>query len=392
MDYQPYLKKSKQVVWISADDDDRILSYSKGFLSLFQLRRLPEYATVNHFLRNWSRLDCASNESVNFNLEDTLYYADICLTYSEGESGYELIGDLPASFDSGIVSRMSEMNQEFLILTREINKNNSELEHVIQQLKDTQVRLIQEERMAGLGRIASGIAHEINNPLAIVMSNMTFVGSSMKELGDMVDALKEHLTPSLKEDLEFIREDSEALLKEIESGLTRIKEIVKAFRVYSDIDTFEKISQYPIDEGIRTVIEVVGSQLDEENISISTDLRADTLIAVEAGEFNQVLTHLIQNAVYSYKDLLQENNEIKIATRTLDKTVHITIEDNGCGIDERAIDYAFDPFYSTRDVGEGKGLGLSICYDIIVRKYKGSITIKSDLNKGTIVSIVMAIE
>jgi len=296
---------------------------------------------------------------------------------------------------------------ERMLLHKYLEDKNEELHDVVERLKETQRQLIQQEQFAAI--LAAGVAHEINNPLGFTISNLETLKkycSRLKEVVIKYSELKEAVTADVAEELkrileevdelnkryhvDSIKDDIEVLIDETNEGLHRIKKIVKGLRVFSRVDNTDDLIDYNINEGIENSIMVANNEIKyyadiEKNYSdIST-------ITLPGNQINQVLLNIIINAVHAIKQNGQRGL-IKISTYEDNGYVCCDIEDNGMGIPEENLNKIFNPFFTTKPVGEGTGLGLSISYDIIVNKYNGEMTVKSTLGKGTIFTIKLPIK
>ncbi|MGB0523574.1 MAG: ATP-binding protein [Flammeovirgaceae bacterium] len=266
-----------------------------------------------------------------------------------------------------------------------------ELEKAHKELQHTQAHLLQSEKMASLGQMTAGVAHEINNPInfvsggvqtlkEIISDLMNFVEACEKMVGADAEALKTRIQELslLKEELvlDELKEDTIGLLDDIELGASRATEIVKGLRNFSrlDQDVFKKGD---IHEGMESTLLILRNRFG----SITLVKNYDTSIPkidCNLGELNQVFMNLIGNAL----DATEDEGEIGITTQNLANTIVIKITDTGMGIPEAVKSRIFEPFFTTKDVGEGTGLGLSISYGII-QKHKGTLSVESEVGKGT---------
>lgn len=288
-------------------------------------------------------------------------------------------------------------------LQKQLIEKNIELEDALETLKVLQMKLIQEDKMASIGQLSAGIAHEINNPLGFVASNFStlkkyngkireciseyrkFIESVQVSTSEVVyDEIDRIKSLEEKNKIEYILSDLEELYNDTYNGLDRIKKIVvtlKNFVHESNADTFE---DYNLNQGIKDTLEISRNEL-KYNIAIKTKLN-DTLPLIKAktSEINQVLLNIIINAAHSIKEKfeLDVGGSIAITTFNDKKFVYCIIEDNGVGILEKNITKIFNPFFTTKKVGKGAGLGLSISYDIIVNKHNGNIEVESKALQG----------
>lgn len=287
-----------------------------------------------------------------------------------------------------------------------LNKTNAELVEAIEKLRETQAQLIQKEKLAGIGQLAAGVAHEINNPLAYAISNIEILrkriditNNIVSKYRDMAEDAVNFVCEEIKSQIDLIRElerksnfsyiieDMKELIDDSVEGLRQAGHIVHSLREFAGGDKGEKREDYNINEGIENVLTIMESEL-KFCVQIEKELEQVPRIKVNRGQINQVLMNMLQNSVRAIK-LKGENSQgfIKLKTYLEDKHLICEIEDNGIGIEQENISKIFLPFYTTKDVGEGYGLGLSIAYDIITNKHKGEIIVESEYEKGTKFSI-----
>jgi signal transduction histidine kinase len=293
--------------------------------------------------------------------------------------------------------QMTALNREISNLQRELIKEKKTLEHTLSELRKTQAMLIHSEKMNALGKLVAGIAHEINNPIAYISSNLHSLRNSFSdimqayaeiekliqntdnaELNDAAEKIRE------KHDIAFIFEDFEDLHKASADGVARIIKIVKDLRTFSRLDEGEL---KPVDllESIRSTLMLADSELKKRNIAVNLDFADMPLMECYASELNQVFLNLIVNAAQA----MEKGGHIDIRGRSENDGIRIEFADAGVGIPEEIIGKIFDPFFTTKPVGSGTGLGLSLAYKIITEKHKGSITVRSKVNEGTVFTIVI---
>lgn len=255
-----------------------------------------------------------------------------------------------------------------------------DLEESNRKLKETQAQLIQNEKMASLGQLVAGIAHEINNPLAFVVNNLFIVESGLDVLAPEIEP---HLTEPLSRKLRKARER----LGEMREGLTRVKELVLDLRTFSRLDEGE-FKTVDIVEAIDTVLFLLKHKMNSR-IHVEKHYGPVRLLHCSAGRINQVLMNLIANAV----DAMAGEGKIVITTSQTFEFFAISIRDTGAGIPESIRSRIFDPFFTTKPIGQGTGLGLAISYGI-VQDHHGSIEVQSEEGRGTefIVKIPLDLE
>lgn len=259
-------------------------------------------------------------------------------------------------------------------------KNNAELQETIKRLKETQSQLIQQEQLAGIGQLAAGVAHEINNPLAIAMSNCNL-------LLDELNSVKE-LNPA------YNMEELEDIAKDIEEGLRRVDTIVKSLSAFSRVDNQAEFKEYDLQEGIRNTL-VVANNAYKYYAEIECDFKPVPAIEVNPGQINQVLLNLLLNAAHSLKTkhiVDKQRGLIRFSISADTSYLYCSIEDNGIGISKENLSKIFNPFFTTKPVGEGTGLGLSIVYDIIVNKHRGEVEVASELGEGAVFTLKLPLK
>ncbi len=262
-----------------------------------------------------------------------------------------------------------------LLLNRYRIKQRSEkaLEQAYHHLQQTQQQLVQSEKMASLGQLTAGVAHEINNPINFVSANVNPLKRNFAELVDLIKNKKEISS----DELSYTIDETHQLIAGIEEGSRRTAEIVKGLRNFSHIDE-EEMKKTNINEGIESTLMLLRNKLTHSNIELIKSLGNLTEIEGYPGQLNQVFINMITNAI----DAIGKNGKITIATSNENDQVKISIRDTGSGMNEETKKKIFDPFFTTKDVGKGTGLGLSISYGII-EKHNGTIMVNSEEQKGT---------
>jgi PAS domain S-box-containing protein len=287
-----------------------------------------------------------------------------------------------------------------------VHKQYVDLVNSLRDVKKTQPKLIQQEKLASIGQLAAGIAHELNNPIGFISSNFTSlksyvtiikkyiyfcekVASIAKKIG--VSPLREHVKALLefrdRQKLEFIYRDIEDLVNESMDGILRITDIVKSLRNFSRIDTGSEIELYDINEALDSTLIVAKNEI-KYVADVVKDFQSVPLIECIGGEINQVLLNIIINAAQAIKSQNRaDRGLIKLKTYSDVQAVTCEISDDGPGIRRDLIHRIFDPFFTTKDAGKGIGLGLSISYDIVVNKHKGELFAES--NPGELTKFIV---
>jgi len=263
----------------------------------------------------------------------------------------------------GLASQLGlAINQAKLFI--ELEKQKHDLEKALKELQDAQTRLIQSEKMASLGQLVAGVAHEINTPIGSLNSNNDIFIKCL-------DKIKNHNT-----DIAGYLEIIEDTVKINSEAIKRINSIVKALKNFARLDESE-YKEVDIHDGIKSTLMLINHET-KGKIQIIEAFEKLPLIKCYPNQLNQVFMNILINACQS----IEKNGEIKISTYIEGSKAIIIIADNGKGIPEYNLNKIFDPGFTTKGVGVGTGLGLSICYQII-EKHKGSLKVESTLNKGS---------
>ncbi|GAB4231239.1 MAG: hypothetical protein Tsb0034_03440 [Ekhidna sp.] len=275
---------------------------------------------------------------------------------------------------------------------RKLNQQKEELKELLDELQSAQNQLVQSEKMASLGTLTAGIAHEINNAINYVYSGIHVLDSKFAELKPIMQNLKgisegdQNLEGKVqeilkqKDDIEYDSYESvvDTMIRSIRVGAERTINIVKGLRTFSHAQE-ESMSEIDIHEDIDVALLFLKNKIG--NITIETDLANElpTMYGY-SGQVGQAILNIIGNAIDACGD--KKDGKINIRTQLNNDKIEIYIKDNGSGIKQEDLDKIFDPFYTTKKIGEGTGLGLSITYGII-EKHNGTITVESTLNEGT---------
>jgi len=299
------------------------------------------------------------------------------------------------------------LEQRVIERTEELQQSNESLSLTLTNLKDAQAQLVESEKMASLGQLTAGVAHEINNPINFVTSNVSPLRRDVNILWEIIDqiekiALDTALEPAEKglkiqeikrqNDLDYLNSEIDFLLKGIQEGAERTAEIVKSLRIFSRIDE-DTLKRADLNEGLDSTLIILNS-MTKERIVVRKEYEDIPLIECYAGKLNQVFMNVLSNAIYAIEKKFNglPGGELVIETKlNKDKTnAIVVIKDNGIGISEDVKGRIFEPFFTTKDVGEGTGLGMSIAYKTIER-HNGKIQVESVLGLGTAFSIILPI-
>ena len=280
--------------------------------------------------------------------------------------------------------------------TQELENSNEALKQAYLDLQKAQEQLVQTEKMASLGQLVAGIAHEIKNPLNFIYGNTDFLREYTQRTQDLVEKLE--ALPSIspedrrriteeKETIQydFIRDDLKALIGDLTEGTERINAIVSDLRIFSRMDA-AVATEIDVHNMIDMSLNLLRNQY-KDRVEVHKDYGNIPMIRGYAGKLNQVFMNLLSNAFYA----VSEKGDVWIRTRNLDGMVELEIEDSGGGIPKENLNRIFEPFYTTKPVGQGTGLGLSISYGII-EQHHGEIRVLSAPGKGTVFSVRLPID
>ncbi|SMD39039.1 Tetratricopeptide repeat-containing protein [Reichenbachiella faecimaris] len=289
-------------------------------------------------------------------------------------------------------NKLKKAHVNLKVLLKKEQATKEQLEKTNLDLKNTQVHLVQAEKMSSLGLLTAGIAHEINNPINFVSSGVqsltknfgeieSFLENYQKVLAlDNLEEIKKYATV-LQEDEDFLNElqdSSKELLEDVRYGILRITEIVNGLRSFSRHDEAE-VKETDLNESFDSALLILKNKYKNKTEIIKEMDETLPQIQCFPGQLNQVFVNLINNAI----DAIDENGEIKIRTINLDdSSIEIRISDNGTGMPEDVKAKIFDPFFTTKEIGKGTGLGLSISHGII-EKHRGTIRVESKMGVGT---------
>ena len=285
---------------------------------------------------------------------------------------------------------------------RVLRAHNNELTELNRKLSEAQEQLLQSEKLASIGQLAAGVAHEINNPIGYVHSNLGSLGNYLKDLFDMIaavealmadlpenDGLRQRLSALRDQyDLAFLKEDLPALLDESKEGITRVKKIVQDLKDFSRVDTSQEWQLADLHAGIDSTLNIVRNEI-KYKADVAKDYGELPQVECLPSQLNQVFMNLLVNAAHAMKD--KERGTITVRTGKIrDDAVWIEVSDDGCGISPENLKRIFDPFFTTKPVGKGTGLGLSLAYGI-VQKHHGRIEVESKVGQGTTFRVTLPV-
>jgi len=322
--------------------------------------------------------------------------------HNVGIKSKDEVGLLSYSFDRMVNSLKwaeEQLKNYSQNLENMVEERTAELNKALRDLQNTQSQLLQSEKLASIGQLAAGVAHEINNPVGFVKSNLGTMNEYMEDLMKLVDHYKileatlgkekdirgdgalqkalENIQKAKDEiDLSFILDDFKNVIDESFEGMARVSKIVSDLKDFAHVDKAE-LEHADINKGIESTLNVVWNEL-KYKARVIKDLGNIPLVKCYPQRMNQVFVNILINAAQAIED----RGEIRITTRADNGHVEIRISDTGKGIPPDVLPKIFDPFFTTKGVGKGTGLGLSMAYNIIQR-HKGTIDVDSEVGKGT---------
>jgi len=320
-------------------------------------------------------------------------------------NGVEITNEM-RTFISAVNEAYISQDKDRSLLERSIDISSREYNENMEKIRILQSQLVQQEKMAGIGQLSAGIAHEINNPLGYTQSNLDTLKKYLARIKIFLETLKsfESLLPTenneavqdfianlrasrKKNKIDVIYGDIEDIIGESINGLSRIEKIVKSLLGFSRTSISSELEDYDLNKGIKDTLAIANNEI-KYFAKVIEDFAIIPYVKAAGGSINQVLLNLILNAVYAMKEAPQEGI-LTIKTFERDGYIGCEITDNGTGIPETNFDHIFTPFFTTKPVGMGTGLGLSIAYDIIVHKHAGRIEVQSELGKGTTFTVLL---
>ncbi len=307
---------------------------------------------------------------------------------------------------------LAELESHFKTMISKVTRREASLQNAkesLQELNDRlvehQQQLLHSEKLASVGQLAAGVAHEINNPTGFVMGNIEVLKDYKEDiiaLFDLYKQLDELLAENNKDkikdkcqeiqqfkqkhDMDYLLNDMHDLIKDSLDGTRRIQGIVKDLKNFSRVDSVEKKPVDLNEEVIETALRLVSNEL-KYKCTLKKTLKPLPKYLCNSGELSQVILNLLVNA----SDAIEDRGEVTITSEYMQDYIQIQVSDNGSGIKEKDLLRLFDPFFTTKEVGKGTGLGLSISHNII-EKHGGILSVASQLNQGTVFTIMLPIE
>jgi PAS domain S-box-containing protein len=402
---QAILDNSTAVVYLK-DVDSRFLLINRRFEELFHIARKQVVGKTNHdlFPGEWADAFRANDLKVleqkrplefeEVAPQDDGTHTYISIKFPLYDSAGTVYGICGISTDITARKRAEEAlrsSEETLRIQNALLQEMAQSERQAHDaLKKAQAQLVQTEKLAALGQLVAGVAHEINNPLSFVSNNVAVLQRDVSALRDLqalyqqaglekhepelaarIRALSEHI------DLKYTLGNLDGLLTRSRDGLKRIQQIVKDLRDFARLDESE-LQEVDLNAGIESTLNIIQGQARKQQVALDLDLAPLPMVSCYPAKINQVVLNLVTNAI----DACPPGSKVMVGTRSAADGVEIIVSDTGSGIDPSIREKIFDPFFTTKPQGKGTGLGLSISYGI-VQAHGGTIAFESTVGLGT---------
>jgi two-component system NtrC family sensor kinase len=367
------------------------------FLGVYLTRQLK-------VLANTARQVAAGDLSQQVAINATDEIGEVAHSFNKMIASLEEANERSRLYSEKLSDANENLEERVKRRTSKILEQNEMLETAIEEVRQTQKQLVQSEKMASIGQLAAGVAHEINNPVAFVKSNLSTLVQYVQTYHEIIDKQRELINSfdvennqNLKQkilqldeyihdnDIEFINEDIIILVKESIDGTHRVSEIVQGLKVYSR-ESDDVMRDFDINQCLSDTLKMLSNEL-KYACELVTHWEDLPLYRGNKGNLSQVFTNLIVNALQSMVDV----GTLTINTALVDEKIVVTIADTGKGIKKEVMSKLFDPFFTTKAVGVGTGLGLSISQGII-NDHQGKILVESEIGKGAMFTIILPVK
>ncbi len=376
--------------WLSCmHPDDR-----QGYLDACESARGEDHYTVEFRLRRKDGQDCWFLETAvpRYLQQKFVGYVGSCVDITARKLAERVLEDARDRLEQEVAERTAELLQA----NRNLEKEKEEQRLLIRKLEEAQTQLLQSEKMASIGQLAAGVAHEINNPVGYVKSNLNTLTDYISDLLQLIALYEQHQSElggaavsaieQTKQaiDFAFLKEDMTTLLEESQEGVNRVQHIVQDLKEFSHVDEAEW-QCVDLHKGLDSTLNLVYNEL-KYKAQVVKEYGEIPEIRCLPQQLNQVFMNLLVNAAQA----LEEHGTITLRTYADGQTVTVEVEDTGPGIPPEKLNRIFEPFFTTKPVGKGTGLGLSIAYGI-VSKHGGSIEVESEPGRGTVFKVRLPI-
>ena len=291
--------------------------------------------------------------------------------------------------------------EQMQALVQDLLRANEELQELNGKLGEARHKLLQSERLASIGQLAAGVAHEINNPIGFIFSNFGSLEGYLKSLFEMLAAYEE-AAPSIADpalaarvrslheslEIEYLKEDIPTLMAESRDGIQRVRKIVQDLKDFSRVDAPQAWEWTQLHKGIDSTLNIVNNEI-KYRADVVRQYAALPEVRCLPSELNQVFMNLLVNAAHAIGN--DRRGTITIRTGTEGNQVWVEVADDGAGIAPEHLPHLFDPFFTTKPVGQGTGLGLSLSYGI-VQKHGGRITVASEPGQGSAFRVYLPVD
>jgi signal transduction histidine kinase len=279
---------------------------------------------------------------------------------------------------------------------QDLERRNEELQETNAKLESLQTQIIQSEKMASLGQLAAGVAHELNNPAGFIYGNMAILKECAHGLEDLLSFYggvrltpeEERRVRAIKDEMDYENtvEDLRSIITDCHDGAERIRDVVQNLRTFSRLDEAE-FKKVDIHEGLESTIRLLAGFYSTGKVSLRREYGEVPAVDCYAGQLNQVWMNLLANAAQA----TPAGGQVLVSTERRGASVMVRVSDSGCGIAPENLRKIFDPFFTTKPVGEGTGLGLSVTYSI-VKRHGGDIEVKSRPGEGTTFVVTLPVD
>lgn len=367
--------------------------------TLDHLRDFVILTDAGHRVRRYNRLLSVitgrdANELLGIDWRDLLSGSGFSFERFNGKTGELRHSSTDRIYDINVYEIIRDGVPEGHVVslndTTELRATAQELEKAYSELKEAQLQIFQQEKMASIGQLAAGVAHEINNPMGFISSNLSTLTKYVDRLAEFISTgdqvFAEYAdspgTMALKETrkrlkIDHIMEDARQLIIESQDGAGRVRRIVQDLKSFSRVDQAE-CALVNLNEALETTINIAWNEI-KYIASLNKDFGELPQIKCYPQQLNQVFLNLLVNAAHA---MGENQGSITVRTWSDEERVYVSVADTGCGIPEEIRQRIFEPFFTTKEVGKGTGLGLSISYDIVL-KHGGEIVVESEVGKGT---------
>ena len=401
------ISANKAFVLVAGNENAEISDLYETNFGQIDEKLLPNKKQLHAFINTVFATGKITKKMMHQKFEDNETYKEVqCLPVKDKQGNVMqvvmVIKDL--SEERRQSREIESLNKKLVKSFADIEQKNEKLETALENLEQTQAQMVQSEKMASIGQLAAGVAHEINNPTGFVSSNLKSLGDyqnifnqlfqKYRSAIDQIVVLPENdpLPSSIlgtcsdikafeqSKNVDFLLEDVDGLIADCREGIDRIAQIVLDLKDFAHPGE-DKVQSVDVNAGLESTLNVVNNEL-KYKATVHRDYGKIPNVLGYPQQLNQVFMNILVNAAQA----IEKQGEIRISTRSNNGSVQVAISDTGCGIPKDNFHKVFDPFYTTKEVGKGTGLGMNIAYNII-QKHHGKILIDSEVGKGTTFTI-----